>query len=338
MLYEVNELKEGQKITPEIVTATSTALGERVNTMGVSEPSIQVEDKNRIRVQLAGVEDQESARKLLSTSANLTFRDVDDNLLLDGDDLKANGAKGSFDQQNRPIVSLTLKDAKKFADITSKIAAKPAGQNLLVVWLDFEEGVDSYKAESQKAKPRYASAATVSQTLNTTDVMISGNFSVEETKNLADILNAGALPVKLDEIYSTSVGAQFGDAALKSTIFAGIVGVIVIFLFMLFYYRLPGFISIITLVVFTFLVLVVFDWINAVLTLPGIAAIVLGIGMAVDANILAAERIREELRVGYSAKQAFQIGSKQSLSAIVDAQLTTLLGYDSIVPMGNKLC
>ncbi|UNT56965.1 protein translocase subunit SecDF [Lysinibacillus capsici] len=336
VLYEVNELKEGQKITPEIVTATSTALGERVNTMGVSEPSIQVEDKNRIRVQLAGVEDQESARKLLSTSANLTFRDVDDNLLLDGDDLKANGAKDSFDQQNRPIVSLTLKDAKKFADITSKIAAKPAGQNLLVVWLDFEEGVDSYKAESQKAKPRYASAATVNQTLNTTDVMISGNFSVEETKNLADILNAGALPVKLDEIYSTSVGAQFGDAALKSTIFAGIVGVVVIFLFMLFYYRLPGFISIITLAVFTFLVLVVFDWINAVLTLPGIAAIVLGIGMAVDANILAAERIREELRVGYSVKQAFQIGSKQSLSAIIDAQLTTLLAAAVLFQWGTS--
>lgn len=336
VLYEVNELKEGQKITPEVVTATATALSNRVNAIGVSEPSIQVEDKNRIRVQLAGVEDQESARKMLSTSANLTFRDVDDNLLLDGDDLKADGASASFDQQNRPIVSLTLKDAKKFADITSEIAAKPQGQNLLVVWLDFEEGVDSYKAESQKAKPRYASAATVSQTLNTTDVMISGNFTVDETKNLAGILNAGALPVKLDEIYSTSVGAQFGDQALKSTVFAGIVGVIVIFLFMLFYYRLPGFISIITLAIFTFLVLVVFDWINAVLTLPGIAAIVLGIGMAVDANILAAERIREELRVGYSVKQAFQIGSKQSLSAIVDAQLTTLLAAAVLFYFGTS--
>ena len=336
VLYEVNELKDGQKITPEIVTATATALGNRVNAIGVSEPSIQVEGENRIRVQLAGIEDQESARKLLSTSANLTFRDVDDNLLLDGDDLKENGASASFDQQNRPIVSLKLKDAEKFADVTSKIAAKPAGQNLLVVWLDFEEGVDSYKAESQKAKPRYASAATVSQTLNTTDVMISGNFSVEETKNLSGILNAGALPVKLDEIYSTSVGAQFGDEALKSTIFAGIVGVVIIFLFMLFYYRLPGFISIITLGVFTFLVLVVFDWINAVLTLPGIAAIVLGIGMAVDANILAAERIREELRVGYSAKQAFQLGSKQSLSAIVDAQLTTLLAAGVLFFFGTS--
>jgi len=336
VLYEVKELKEGQKITPEVVSATASALSKRVNAIGVSEPSIQVEDKNRIRVQLAGVEDQESARKLLSTSANLTFRDVDDNLLLDGDDLKPGGAKDSFDQQNRPIVSLTLKDAKKFADITSKIAAKPAGENLLVVWLDFEEGVDSYKAESQKAKPRYASAATVKERLDTTDVMISGNFTVEETKNLAGILEAGALPVKLDEIYSTSVGAQFGDQALKSTVFAGIVGVVLIFLFMLFYYRLPGLISIITLAIFTFLVLVVFDWINAVLTLPGIAAIVLGIGMAVDANILAAERIREELRVGYSVKQAFQIGSKQSLSAIIDAQLTTLLAAAVLFQFGTS--
>ena len=336
VLYEVKELKEGQKITPEVVSATASALSKRVNAIGVSEPSIQVEDKNRIRVQLAGVEDQESARKLLSTSANLTFRDVDDNLLLDGDDLKPGGAKDSFDQQNRPIVSLTLKDAKKFADITRKIAAKPQGQNLLVVWLDFEEGVDSYKAESQKAKPRYASAATVNQTLDTTDVMISGNFTVEETKNLAGILEAGALPVKLDEIYSTSVGAQFGDQALKSTVFAGIVGVVLIFLFMLFYYRLPGLISIITLAIFTFLVLVVFDWINAVLTLPGIAAIVLGIGMAVDANILAAERIREELRVGHSVKQAFQIGSKQSLSAIIDAQLTTLLAAAVLFQFGTS--
>ena len=336
VLYEVTELKDGQKITPGVVSATATALDKRINEIGVSEPSIEIEGENRIRVQLAGVEDQESARKLLSTSANLTFRDIDDNLLLDGDDLKPGGAKDSFDQQNRPIVSLTLKDAKKFADITSKIAAKPQGQNLLVVWLDFEEGVDSYKAESQKAKPRYASAAAVSQTLNTTDVMISGNFSVEETKNLSGILNAGALPVKLDEIYSTSVGAQFGEDALNNTIFAGIVGVLLIFIFMLFYYRLPGFISIITLAIFTFLVLVVFDWINAVLTLPGIAAIVLGIGMAVDANILAAERIREELRVGHSVKQAFQIGSKQSLSAIIDAQLTTLLAAAVLFKFGTS--
>ncbi|MBM7606969.1 SecD/SecF fusion protein [Lysinibacillus composti] len=325
VLYEVQPLKEGQKITQDVVTDTTTALSNRINQFGVSEPSIQVEGKNRIRVQLAGVDDQSSARELLSSTANLTFRDVNDNLLLDGTDLKEGGAAASFDQQNRPIVTLTLKDASKFAEVTQKISAMGQGQNLMVVWLDFEEGVDSYAAEAQKPEPKFVSAAQVSQVLNTTDVMISGNFTVQETKDFASVLNAGALPVKLTEIYSTSVGAQFGDQALKSTVFASIIGVILIFIFMLFYYRLPGFISIITLTVFTYLVLLLFNGINAVLTLPGIAALVLGIGMAVDANILTAERIREELRTGKSVKEAYHLGSKQSLSAIVDAQLTTLL-------------
>src|SRR5690606_32960802 len=178
----------------------------------------------------------------------------------------------------------------------------------LVVWLDFEEGVDSYAEEKQKppGEQKFQSAASVTQVLNTTDVMISGNFTVEETKNFASVLNAGSLPVKLTEIYSTSVGAQFGKDALNDTVFAGVVGVLLIFLFMLIYYRLPGFISIVTLSVFTYLVLIVFNGINAVLTLPGIAAIVLGIGIAVDANILTAERIREELRVRYSVKDAFK--------------------------------
>ncbi|MGM9945250.1 MAG: protein translocase subunit SecF, partial [Lysinibacillus sp.] len=197
--------------------------------------------------------------------------------------------------------------------------------NLLVIWLDFEEGVDSYAAEAQKEQPKYQSAASVTQVINSTDVQISGNFTVEETKTLESILNAGSLPVKLTEIYSTSVGAQFGKDALNDTVYAGVVGVLLIFVFMLLYYRLPGFVSIITLTVFTYLVLVIFNGINAVLTLPGIAAIVLGIGMAVDANILTAERIREELRIGRTVKEAYQLGSKQSLSAIIDAQLTTLL-------------
>ncbi|WP_342469099.1 protein translocase subunit SecDF [Ureibacillus sp. FSL K6-3587] len=325
VLYEVQPLKDGQKITHDIVADTTTALSKRIDAFGVSEPSIQVEGENRIRVQLAGIDDQSSAREMLSSTANLTFRDVNDNLLLDGSDLKEGGAAASFDNQNRPIVTLTLKDAQKFAEITSKISKMPQGENLLVIWMDFEEGKDSFKKEAAKPDPKYISAASVNQTLNTTDVMISGNFTVEETKNLASILNAGALPVKLTEIYATSVGAQFGEQALQSTVFASIVGVALIFIFMLLYYRLPGFISIITLTVFSYLVLLIQNWIGAVLTLPGIAALVLGIGMAVDANILTAERIREELRVGKSAEEAFKIGSKVSLSAIIDAQLTTLL-------------
>lgn len=327
VLYKVESLVEGQDITQKVLTDTTTALNNRINMFGVSEPSIQVEGEDRIRVQLAGLGDQSSARELLSSTANLTFRDVNDNILLDGTDLKEGGANASFDQQNLPIVTLTLKDAAKFAEVTQKVMSMGAPNNLLVVWLDFEEGVDSYAAESKKppADQKYQSAASVTQVLNTTDVMISGNFTVDETKQFASVLNAGSLPVKLTEIYSTSVGAQFGTDALNDTVFAGVVGVLLIFLFMLLYYRLPGFISIITLTVFTYLVLIVFNGINAVLTLPGIAAIVLGIGMAVDANILTAERIREELRVGHTVKDAFKLGSKSSLTAIIDAQLTTLL-------------
>lgn len=327
VLYEVSPLDEnaGQKIDSEVVGNTASALLKRVNTLGVSEPSINVEDGNRIRVQLAGVENPEQARALLSTTAQLTFRDVNDKVLLDGNDLKENGAAPSFDQNNQPIVTLTLKDAKKFAQVTEQVKNMGPGQNLLVVWMDFKEGVDSYAAEAVKPDPKFVSAAKVDQILNTTDVQISGNFTVDETKDFADLLDAGSLPVKLTEIYSTSVGAQFGEEALQSTVYASIVGVVLIFIFMLLYYRLPGFVSIITLTVFTYLVLLVFQAINAVLTLPGIAAIVLGVGMAVDANILTAERIREELRIGRTVKQAYQLGTKESLSAIIDAQLTTLL-------------
>lgn len=325
VLYQVTKLNDDQKITDKVVSNTASALEKRVNSLGVSEPSIQVEDGNRIRVQLAGVKDPAKAREMLSTSANLTFRDVNDKVLLDGNDLKENGAKATFDQNNAPIVTLTLKDADKFAEVTKNVMNMGPGKNLLVVWMDFEEGVDSYAKEATKKDPKYVSAAGVDQVLNTTDVQISGNFTVKETKEFADLLNAGSLPVKLIEKYSTSVGAQFGEDALNSTVFASIVGVVLIFIFMLLYYRLPGFVSVITLTTFTYLVLLVFQAINAVLTLPGIAALVLGIGMAVDANILTAERIREELRVGRTVKQAYQMGSKESLSAIVDAQLTTLL-------------
>ncbi|MEI4769440.1 protein translocase subunit SecDF [Psychrobacillus sp. FJAT-51614] len=325
VLYQVEELKEGQKITEEVVADTAAALTSRIDVLGVSEPSIQIEGGNRIRVQLAGVEDQNSARELLSTQANLTFRDSDDNIMLDGTDLKQGGAKAAFDQNGQPIVTLELKDANKFAQVTEEIAAKPAPDNVLVIWLDFEEGVDSYKEEALKPEPKFTSAPRVSQRISLNSVEISGTFTVEETKNLSGILNAGALPVHLEEIFSTSVGAQFGESALNSTILASIIGVALIFIFMIAYYRLPGFIAVISLIVYIFLILVIFDWINGVLTLPGIAAIVLGVGMAVDANILTYERIREELRVGKSVKKAFNTGAKEAFTAILDANLTTLL-------------
>ncbi|UBH07791.1 protein translocase subunit SecDF [Macrococcus armenti] len=332
VLYKVEKLEKNDKITPEIVKATSKTLESRVNVLGVSEPKIQIENKDRIRVQLAGVKNQNEARKILSTSANLSIRDADDKLLLSGKDLVQGGAKQSFDQtSNAPVVTLKLKSAEKFANITKKISKQ--NPNIMVIWMDFEEGKDSYKKEAQKEKegkqPKYVSAAGVSQEINSQNVEISGGFNGEDglirAKQIADLLNSGSLPVKLTEVYSTSVGAQFGQDALHDTVFASAVGVGLIFLFMIFYYRLPGIIAVISLSAYIWLTMIAFNMISGVLTLPGIAALVLGVGMAVDANIIMYERIKDEIRIGRSIKQAFKKGSSSSFLTILDANLTTVL-------------
>jgi len=296
----------------------------RVDVLGVSEPYIQIEGDNRIRVQLAGVKDQNEAREMLATEANLTFRDVDDNLLMDGSDLVEGGAKQSFDEMGRPNVVLKLKSAEKFRQVTEKIVNMPPGENLLIIWLDFEEGVDSFR-ESGDDNEKVISAARVEQVFNQDEVSIVGNFTPKEAQTLANLLNAGALPVKLDEVYSTSVGAQFGEQALEKTIFAGIIAITAIFVFMIAYYRLPGLVASIALVVYLFLTLLIFNWMNGVLTLPGIAALILGLGMAVDANVITYERIKEEIKVGRPLSAAFKTGSSMSLTSIIDANLTTLL-------------
>ncbi|WP_175585169.1 protein translocase subunit SecD [Alkalihalophilus pseudofirmus] len=337
ILYQVNPANEGDVIDQQALSATVGALNQRVNVLGVSEPNIQIEGDDRIRVQLAGVDDQQTARDLLSTEANLTFRDVNDEVLLDGSDLQQNGASSSFkDQTNEPIVTLTLRDARLFEDITREISSRPPGENLLVIWLDFEEGVDSYEAEMMSEDPKFLSAASVRQVIPSRDVMIEGNFTVEETRFIAEVLNAGSLPVQLEEIYSNSVGASLGEQAMEKTIYAGFIGIALIFLYMLFYYRFMGVIAVITLSMYIYLVLLVFNWMNAILTLPGIAALILGVGMAVDANIITYERIKEEIRSGKSIMSAFKAGSRRSLSTILDANITTILAAGVLFAYGTS--
>ncbi len=324
VLYEVKPAVEGQEITSDVLGSTVSALENRINVLGVSEPNIVVEGSDRIRVQLAGVDDQTEARELLSTQAELTFRNIHDEVLLTGADLQENGANMTLSQTNQPWVALTLKDATKFGEITAELSKKTYPENLLVMWLDYEEG-DSYAEESQKAEPKFLSAATVNQTLNTTDVVIEGQFTVEEAQRLAELLNAGSLPVKMEEIYSTSVGAKFGEQALDQTMFAGMIGIAAIFLFMLVFYRLPGFVAIVTLAAYIYLILQIFSWMNGVLTLPGIAALILGVGMGVDANIITYERIKEELKLGKSVRSAYRTGNRSSFATIFDANITTII-------------
>ncbi|MEB8126748.1 protein translocase subunit SecDF [Staphylococcus succinus] len=327
VLYQVDPLQKGDKIDEKAVKATAKTLENRVNVLGVSEPKIQVEDKNRIRVQLAGVKNQSQAREILSSQANLTIRDADDKVKLTGKDIQQGSAKQEFKQNtNQPAVTFKLKDSDKFKKVTEEISKKD--ENVMVVWLDHEKG-DTYQKEKNKKDPKYVSAASVDKPINSDSVEISGGFNgekgVQKAKQIADLLNSGSLPVDLNEIYSNSVGAQFGQDALDKTVLAAVIGIAVIYLFMLGFYRLPGLVAVIALTAYIYLTLLAFNFISGVLTLPGLAALVLGVGMAVDANIIMYERIKDELKIGRTLKQAYKKANKSSFLTIVDAQLTTVI-------------
>src|SRR5699024_2465796 len=141
---------------------------------------------------------------------------------------------------------------------TTQIKEMGPPDNLLVIWMDYQEG-DSFEEEAQKEEPKFVSSPGVSETLNTTNVMIEGNFTVESAKYLADIINSGSLPVNMEELYSTSVGAQFGEQALNKTIFAGIIGIALVYLFIIFVYRFPGLIASINLTIYIYLILLIFN-------------------------------------------------------------------------------
>lgn len=330
VLYQVKPLQKGDKIDKKALQSTAQTLENRVNVLGVSEPRIQVEDPDRIRVQLAGVKNQNQARDVLSSQANLTIRDANDNVKLTGKDIVQGSAKQEFKQQtNEPTVTFKLKDRDKFKKVTEEISKKK--ENMMVVWLDYEKG-DSYHKELQKKNEndrKYVSVASVNQPINSDSVEISGGFhgqeGVKKAKQISELLNAGSLPVKLDELTSTSVGAQFGQDALDKTIFASFIGIAVIYLFMVGFYRLPGFVAIIALTTYIYLTLVAFNFISGVLTLPGLAALVLGVGMAVDANIIMYERIKDELRIGRTLKQAYTKANRSSFLTIFDSNLTTVI-------------
>ena len=324
VLYKASSI-DGSKMTNEKLTATYKTLSKRIDSLGVSEPEIILEGNDKIRVKLAGVKNPEEARTQLSTVATLSFRDTEDNLLMSSDVLKAGGAKIGQDSAGNPAVALSVKDKDKFYEVTNKV--KDYENNMIVIWLDYNELTDSYAKEAGScgsSGSNCLSAATVSQGF-ASDVIIQGNFTTEEVTNLVDLINSGSLPSKLTEISSTTVGASFGDQTLEKTLIAGIIGIISIIILLIVVYHFAGFISAISIMLYTILVFAVFWVVGGVLTLPGIAALVLGIGMAVDSNVITFARIKEELYKGKSLKVAFKEGSKESISSIIDANLTTLI-------------
>ena len=324
ILYKVESI-DGSKMTSEKLTATYKTLSKRIDALGVNEPEIIIEGNDKIRVKLAGVKNPEEARSQLSTVATLTFRDTEDNLLMTSDVLKAGAAKIGQDDSGRPAVALTVKDKDKFYEVTKSVSEKE--NNMIVIWLDYNDLKNSYEKEESlcgTSGSNCLSAATVSQGF-ASDVIIQGNFTQDEVSNLVDLINSGSLPSKVTELSSNTVGASFGEQTLSTTLKAGVIAIAAIMLLLFVLYRFAGFVAAVSMVIYTVLVFGIFWVLGGVLTLPGIAALVLGIGMAVDSTVITFERIKEELLKGKSLPNAFKEGSKSSISAIIDSNITTLL-------------
>lgn len=324
VLYQVKR-SDGKKLTSSDMSSTYDVLKRNVDSLGVSEPEITMEGTDRIRVKLAGVTDIEGARRALSNVANISFRDVDDKLLMDSSVIK--GARLSYDESGKPAISLQVADKAKFLEATTEISEKEAGKNMMVIWYNFEKGVNSFDKDGETCGNEGSvclSAATVSQGFSS-DVIITGNFEKEEAEQLATSINAGSISTKLSEISSQNVNASYGEGVLSKTLTAGIIGMVLVIVFMTILYKFSGFISGINLLLYMLLVMGIFWLIGGVLTLPGIAALVLGIGMAVDSCVVTNERIKEELIQGKSIKSAYEAGNSESWSTIFDANVTTLI-------------
>lgn len=331
VLYKVDSL-DGKKVTTDMVNSTYKIIEKRVNSLGVSEPEISVEGNN-IRVALAGVTNADEARNNISKVGSLTFRDTSDNLLMTSDVLESGKASVTINNTTGAYeISLKIKDKDTFYKVTKSVSEKE--DNYITIWLDYEEGVDSYYHDNNGNKTREAcgdlthshclSAATVSQGF-ASDVVIQGSFSKSEAQSLVDLINSGSMPTKLEEISSRSVTASFGEDSLNKTFVASIVGISAIIVLMILLYKLSGFIASVGILGYTSLTILIFNLVGGKLTLQGIAALVIGIGMAVDSSVISFSRIKEELRNGAGLTTAYRLGTKQSIMSIVDANLTTLL-------------
>ena len=330
ILYNIKPLDENRELTEDDLDKTYKAIVNRIDTLGVSEPVISFEGNNLIRIQLPGVQNEDEARERISTTAVLSFRDTEDNLLMTSDVLGEGGAKVSYNEKElQYVVELNIKDTETFYNVTRKLSEK-TGKNMIVTWLDFNPETDSYEKEKDKcgvdSKSSCISAAYVNEGLSSKTVMISGNFTQEEAANLVDLINSGSLPTKLsEEATPKSVSPSFGAETITKTGIAGLITFALISLILVFKYRISGLIGSVCLFIYALLVFIIFNAVGGVLTLTGIAALVLGVGMAVDSIIISNERVKDELASGEKTYAAFKEGGKNSLGAIIDANITTLI-------------
>ena len=330
VVYEAETDFEGEALQG-LMIQTKEVISRRINELGLTEPNVTVQGTNRLRIELPGVKDAQEAIDSIGKTAQLEFILVTDNtrviqgmqkedfqgeLVLTGTNVKSAGTR--LNQYNQPVVSMEMdgEGATLFADGTTKAAQ--SGKAIAIVL----DGV-------------VISAPTVSKTIPDGKSIIEGGFTTEEAKLLAMLIQGGALPVNLTEVQTSVVGPTLGLDALNASVQAAFVGLLLVVIFMIGYYRVPGIVASIALSIYTLLLLFSMVLLNATLTLPGVAGIVLSLGMAVDANVLIFARIKEELKNGLPPQSAINSGFERAFTTILDANITTLLAAVILFAMGT---
>ncbi len=296
---------DGEKITEDTIQKAVGIIRERVDTLGVKETTLYPQGEDRVVIEIAGEDDPEAAVDILKNTAQLEFWDEQGNVLLTGKNLTDAQARARSDSQ---YFDVALEFDKEGGDLFYEATKATMGQRLLIVLDD-----------------NVISAPNVDKAISGGSAVIEGSFTAKEANDLAILLRSGALPVTLEIMEKRSIGPTLGSESLDKSIQAGIIGIIGVLLFMIGFYRLPGLVADLSLLLYAVIVLGTMSMMGAVLTLPGIAGFALSIGMAVDANVIIYERLKEELRMGKTLRAAIDSGFKRAWWTIFDANVTTLI-------------
>lgn len=302
------------------MASVQAMMTKRLDALGYTEATVTLSGDKRIVIEIPAINDPEEAVKVLGATAQLTFQDADGNVILTGSDIvKAQAGYGQLSQsslgsEHYVQVTFSKEAVAKWTEATKKAANAESGKNIISIRLD-----DSVLSEPGVGS-EYAQTGITGDTCS-----ISGSFDAESAKLLAEQINIGQLPFTLKQVQMSAVGPQLGEKALSTSLIAGGIGVLLVMLFMIAIYKLPGLVAAIALCFYIALEAVVLTLAHVNLSLPGIAGIILSIGMAVDANVVIFERIKEELKNGKTIRSSIDSGFSRAFTAIIDSNITTLI-------------
>ncbi|MDD7408946.1 MAG: protein translocase subunit SecD [Anaerovoracaceae bacterium] len=327
VVLEADTDAKGEELT-KLMQQTQSVIEKRVNELGLTNPVVSIEGKNRIRVELPGANDADSAIKSIGKTAKLQFITADGNIILDGSNVKDAGTAMNQDGAGY-VVTLEFDStgAKAFEDATKKIvnnqitANEQIGMqaNTIAIVLDNE----------------VISNPSVSTVIGGGKCQIEGNFTQKSASELAALVRGGALPVDLKEVQTSIVGPTLGMDSLSDSVLAAAIGFGIVFLMMLLVYNIMGLAADIALAAYALMYLWLIVAFKAVLTLPGIAGMILTVGMAVDGNVIIFSRIREEVKNGKTIRVATSQGYRRALTTIIDSQVTTLIAGVALYEFGS---